>query len=99
MNNNFAKIIKQQKMESYRKGHQDGCLAVMQLAQMGFCIAMNDEMGIGAERFEKIRKRAMKIIGTDFVNDAELTRHRMEERYIQITGHKIEESVTKERIK
>lgn len=99
MNNNFAKIIKQQKMESYRKGHQDSCLAVMQLAQMWFCIAMNDEMGIGAERFAKIRQRAMVIIGTEFVNDAELTRHRMEERYMKITGHKIEESVTKDGIK
>lgn len=99
MNNNFAKIISQAKAESYTQGHRDGCFAVMQLAQMGFCIAMNDEMGIGAERFEKIRQRAMKIIGTDFVNDAELTRHRMEERYVQITGHKIDESVTREEIK
>ena len=99
MNNNFARIISQAKAESYKQGHKDGCLAVIQLAQMGFCIAMNDELGIGAERFEKIRQRAIEIIGTEFVNDAELTRHRMEERYTQITGHKIEESVTMEEIK
>lgn len=99
MNNNFARIIKQAKEDSYVQGHKDGCLAVMQLAQMGFCIAMNDESGIGAERFEKIRQRAMEIIGKEYVNDPYLTRHRMEERYMQITGHKIEESVTKEEIK
>lgn len=95
MNKKLAQIIKEVRDKAYAEGHTDGTLVVMRLTQMAFCIAMNDVLGIGEERFEKVRQRAVEILGTEYVTEPEKTEYHMEERYEQITGHKIEESVTR----
>ena len=81
--------------KGYHEGHRAACQMVIELCQMSFCIAMNDALGIGAERFERVRNRAMEILGKDFVDDPQLSRHRMEVAYKAITGEEIEKSVNK----
>lgn len=99
MKNEYSRIIKQVRDKAYVQGHREGTDAVLRLSQMAFCIAMNDVLGIGSDRFERVRQKAIEILGTEFVDDPEKARYHMEKRYEEITGHKIEESVTKGELK
>lgn len=72
--------------KGYCKGHEDATRIIMRLTHMAFCVALNKELGIGAERFERVRKTADKYLGDDIVSDIELAAERLNREYKRITG-------------
>ena len=89
MTKNFSTVVNQTYKNGYKQGHRDATVIVMQLAHMAFCVALNQELGIGADRFEKVRQTADKLLGVDVVDDAELSIERLRREYERITGQDI----------
>lgn len=86
-------LINQAYSKGYKQGHNDATKLVMQIAHMAFCVAMNQELGIGADRYEKVRQRADKMLGREVVDDAELSIERLNREYERITGTRIVDTI------
>lgn len=90
MANKLPQLLNASFDKGYRQGHKDATRIVMRMCHMAFCIAMNKELGVGADRFERVRVCADKMLGVDVVNDVELTLERLSREYERITGAPID---------
>lgn len=93
MKNNLASVIENVRKNAYNQGHKDAISKMIDLSAMAMCIAMNEALGIGRERFAECFKVYMSIFNDDIVDDYELARIRLERRFKDITGQTIYETI------
>ena len=90
---NFATMMNTSFDKGYKAGHRAATTIVLQACTTAFCVAMNNTLGIGADRFERVRQKAMEYIGGDIVKDPELALERLKREYAKITGTQIDEVI------
>lgn len=77
--------------KGYRKAYREACDFALKTAHSAFCVSMNKNLSIGADRMEKVEDLVLHYLAEEFIKDPELTYSRLTREYQRITGIDIDQ--------
>ncbi|MCQ2308083.1 MAG: hypothetical protein MJ000_11070 [Bacteroidales bacterium] len=98
MKNDYAKRQQAMLDKAYRDGHAHGLTVAIDLSKMAFLVAMNKELGIGKERFDKVLRYVNGVFVNHVIEDPEHTRYKLEKECERIMECSAEEFLQNWRI-